>query len=163
MKKEHKQNASPKEGGVSVGLRARGPCACEGRKVTQIDYGKHEDTVKELDRQEKEQEYQRFSAAISAAFYVFPRKKNQALERRGSVLGAKGRSKRLRSGALWTTSMGPTACGRPRAAPRTMPRSGRSTSGARRRRSKLRSASGRRATRRIAPCRPLKELFRCFF
>ena len=30
-----------------------------GRKVTEIDYGKHEKTVKELDRQEKEQEYQR--------------------------------------------------------------------------------------------------------
>ena len=29
------------------------------RKVTQIDYGKHEQTVKELDRQEKEQEYER--------------------------------------------------------------------------------------------------------
>lgn len=29
------------------------------RKVTEIDYGKHEKTVKELDRQEKEQEYQR--------------------------------------------------------------------------------------------------------
>lgn len=29
------------------------------RKVTQIDYAKHEDTVKELDRQEKEQEYER--------------------------------------------------------------------------------------------------------
>jgi len=27
--------------------------------VTQIDYGKHEQTVKELDRQEKEQEYER--------------------------------------------------------------------------------------------------------
>ncbi|CAJ1378044.1 unnamed protein product [Effrenium voratum] len=29
------------------------------RKVTEIDYGKHEQTVKELDRQEKEQEYAR--------------------------------------------------------------------------------------------------------
>eukprot|EP00930_Biecheleria_cincta_P047230 TRINITY_DN32693_c0_g1_i1.p1 TRINITY_DN32693_c0_g1~~TRINITY_DN32693_c0_g1_i1.p1 ORF type:complete len:394 (-),score=91.40 TRINITY_DN32693_c0_g1_i1:41-1222(-) len=31
----------------------------EGRTVTQIDYAKHEETVKELDRQEKEQEYER--------------------------------------------------------------------------------------------------------
>lgn len=34
-----------------------------GRKVTQIDYAKHEDTVKELDRQEKEQEYERRQTA----------------------------------------------------------------------------------------------------
>ena len=31
--------------------------------MTQIDYGKHEKTVKELDRQEKEQEYERVSAS----------------------------------------------------------------------------------------------------
>ena len=31
--------------------------------MTQIDYGKHEDTVKELDRQEKAQEYERRLAA----------------------------------------------------------------------------------------------------
>jgi len=31
--------------------------------VTQIDYAKHEDTVKELDRQEKEQKYERRQTA----------------------------------------------------------------------------------------------------
>lgn len=47
LRKEEKQTKTNNaEGGVS-------------RKVTQIDYAKHEETVKELDRQEKEQEFER--------------------------------------------------------------------------------------------------------
>lgn len=50
-KAEKEQNAKKAEKKVEVKK--------EGRTVTQIDYAKHEETVKELDRQEKEQEYER--------------------------------------------------------------------------------------------------------
>lgn len=48
-------------GNILVGVAVIQRCSKVpwGRKVTQIDYGKHEQTVKELDRQEKEQEYER--------------------------------------------------------------------------------------------------------